>query len=61
MPVTGSLGWLTRSLVGAVIGPPPSGQAQRNIDEHRREVSNLDFEVRNLDFTAGGRFATLQS
>jgi hypothetical protein len=27
--------------------------------EHRREVSKLDFEVRNLDFTACGRLATL--
>jgi hypothetical protein len=26
----------------------------------RREVRDLDFEVRNLDFTAGGRLATLQ-
>jgi hypothetical protein len=59
MPVTVSLGWPIPSLVSAVIVPPASG-AHRNIGGHRREVSNLDFEVKNLDFTAGGKLATLQ-
>jgi hypothetical protein len=59
MPVTVSLGWPIPSLVSPVIVPPGS-RAHRNIGRHRREVSNLDFEVKNLDFTAGGRLATLQ-
>jgi hypothetical protein len=60
MPLTVSLGWPIRSLVGAVIGPPlPDGPIATSADTHR-EVRNLDFEVKNLDFTAGGRLATLQ-
>ena len=35
--------------------------AHRNIGGHRGEVSDLDFEVRNLDFTAVGRRGTLRS
>jgi hypothetical protein len=36
------------------------GRAHRNIGRHRREVSDLDFEVRNLDFTAAGMRGTLR-
>jgi hypothetical protein len=36
------------------------GRAHRNIERHRGEVSYLDLEVRNLDFTAVGSLATLQ-
>ena len=36
------------------------GRAHRNTGGQRREVSKMDFEVRNLDFTAGRRLATLQ-
>jgi hypothetical protein len=61
MPVTVSLGWPTRSLVGAVIVPPLlAGTPHRTIGGHHREVSDLNFEVRNLDFTTGERLATLQ-
>jgi hypothetical protein len=59
MPVTVSLGWPIRSLVGVIV-PPLVDRAYRNIGGHPREVSNLDFDVRNLDFTAGRRLATLQ-
>ena len=37
------------------------GWAHRNIGGHRGEVSYLEFEVRNLDFTAVGRRGTLGS
>ena len=37
------------------------GWAHRNIGGHRGEVSDLDFEVRNLDFTEVGRRGTLRS
>ena len=37
------------------------GWAHRNIGGHRGEVSYLDFEVRNLDFTEVGRRGTLRS
>jgi hypothetical protein len=47
-------------VVGAVIAPPLVDAVHRNIGGQRREVSNPDFEVRNLDFTAGARLATLQ-
>jgi hypothetical protein len=41
---------------------PSSGRwAHRNIDAHRGEVSYLDFEVNNLDFTAVGGRGTLRS
>src|SRR5262249_41423727 len=33
----------------------PGRWAHRNIGGHRGEVSDLDFEVKNLDFTAAGR------
>ena len=33
---------------------------QRNIGGRRREVRDLDFEVRNLDFMSGGRLAILE-
>jgi hypothetical protein len=60
MPLTVSLGWPIRSLVGAGIVPPlPDGSIATSADTPR-EVRNLDFEVKNLDFTAGGRRATLQ-
>jgi hypothetical protein len=38
---------------------PPRRPVDRTIGRHRREVSNLDSEVQNLDFTAGRRLATL--
>jgi hypothetical protein len=37
------------------------GWAHRNIGGHRGEVSFLDFEVKNLDFTEVGRRGTLRS
>jgi hypothetical protein len=37
------------------------GWAHRNIEVHREEVSDLDFEVRNLDFTSVGWRETLRS
>ena len=35
------------------------GWAHHNSEEHREEVSDLDFEVRNLDFTTAERRGTL--
>ena len=58
--LSGSLGRPLRSLVGALIAPP-RGRAQPTTGGHPSEGSNLDFEVRNLDFPAGGRIATLKS
>ena len=46
-------GWCHRSSSGR--------WAHRNIEGHREEVSDLDFEVGNLDFTAGTRSRTLCS
>ena len=37
------------------------GWAHRTIEVHRGEVSDLDFEVRNLDFTSVGRRGTMGS
>jgi hypothetical protein len=48
-------------VVGADIAPPLVMGAHRNIEVHREEVSDLDFEVRNLDFTTVGWRGTLRS
>jgi hypothetical protein len=37
------------------------GWAHRNIEARREEVSDLDFEARNLDFTTVGWRGTLRS
>jgi hypothetical protein len=59
VPVTGSLGWAIRSRVGAGIVPPlPDDPITPSVDA-TEIVRSLDFEVKNLDFTAGGRIATL--
>src|SRR4029453_8067032 len=42
-------------------GPSSGGWADRNIGGHRGELSDLDFELRNLDFTSVGRRGTLRS
>jgi hypothetical protein len=48
--------------VGAVIVPPPLVDGLIATSRgHRGEVSDLDFEVRNLDFTEVGRCGTLPS
>jgi hypothetical protein len=46
---------------GAVIVPPLVDWAHRTIGRNRGEVSDLDFEAKNLDFTAVGRRGTLDS
>jgi hypothetical protein len=55
MPVIVVLGGPILSLVDAVIVQPPYGLAHRTIGGHGREVSNLDFEVKNPDLTEGRR------
>jgi hypothetical protein len=60
MPVTAPLGRPIRSLVGARIVPPLPDGATASSADTPGEVRNLDFDVKNLDFTAGGRLATLQ-
>jgi hypothetical protein len=55
-----SLGRPTRSLVGAVMFLLSGGRAHPSIGGHHREVSDLDFQVKNLDFTVGTRLAKLQ-
>jgi hypothetical protein len=47
--------------VGAVIVPPLVDGLIATSGAHRGEVSYLDFEVKNLDFTEVGRCGTLRS
>jgi hypothetical protein len=47
--------------VGAVIAPPLVDGLIATSGGHGGEVSDLDFEVRNLDFTEVGRCGTLRS
>jgi hypothetical protein len=46
---------------GAAIVPPLVDALIATSARHRREDTNLDFEVRNLDFTQVGRRGTLRS
>jgi hypothetical protein len=47
--------------IGAVIVPPLVDELIATSGAHRGEGSDLDFEVRNLDFTEVGRCGTLRS
>jgi hypothetical protein len=46
---------------GGVIVPPLVDGLNATSPGHRGEVTDLDFEVRNLDFTEDGRRGTLRS
>jgi hypothetical protein len=46
--------------VGAAIVPPVVDALIATSGRHRREDTNLDFEVRNLDFTQVGLRGTLR-
>jgi hypothetical protein len=48
-------------MVGADIAPPLVAGLIATSGVHREEVSDLDFEVRNLDFTTVGWRGTLRS
>jgi hypothetical protein len=48
-------------VVGADIAPPLMDEPIATSGGTRGEVSNLYFEVRNLDFTAVGKRGTLRS